>query len=336
MAGSERTRFGRGALLAAALLSAMSASDCGEFAHTNPFDPAVPVTLSIAGPDSAFAQFDTVHFTVSSDPSYDYAEVIWGGGLQRIDDKGTYRVPPIEGSAGKPFKATITVQVDSRVVTKTVDVVFRPAVFRARNCADDSRQVTVDAIGEAIIICTFAYDAHGGFIGRNVEIAPDKLIERSLDTTIVKPSPFPRGYTSVGNGTTSLVFKYGALADTVQVTVRQVMQSLTLVSPTGCTGANPLNLAVGQQIQLSLGGPARDRNGYVIDDPVAMQRAVADMRWSLREYRRDDGTIPPIPPVSVTPGGSVTAMGDGFALLVADPSTSGSTVWSVFCYLNVN
>ena len=48
--------------------------------------------------------------------------------------------------------------------------------------------------------------------------------------------------------------------------------------------------------------------------------------WSLVGYRRYDGTIPPIPPVSVTPDGLVSARGDGLAALAASPSTSGSTV----------
>jgi hypothetical protein len=334
---SERTRHRRGALLAITVLLTISVSDCGEFAHTNPFDPAVPVNVTITGPDSAFAQFDTLHFALTTDPAYDYADVQWEmSGLQRIDNSGTYRVGAIENYAAKPITVTVTARVDSRTASKTVNVVFRPAVFRARNCVDDSRSLTLDALADFIFVCTAAYDRHGGFIGKNVEIAPDQLVEQSLDTTIVKRSPSARIYTTVGNGTTSLVFKYGALADTMQVTVRQAVRGLTLVSPANCYSGLGVPLSVGQQVQLSIGAPARDRNGYVVTDPVLVQRAVADMSWSLIAYRRYDGTIPPIPPVSVTPEGLVTAKGDGLATLAASPSTSGSTVYSVLCYVDVN
>jgi len=91
--GSERTRIGRAAVVIAALVSGMTASSCGEFTHNNPFDPAVPVTLTIHGPDSAFSQFDTLRFTVTTDPVYDYDDVEWLiSGLQKIDNNGTWYI----------------------------------------------------------------------------------------------------------------------------------------------------------------------------------------------------------------------------------------------------
>ena len=86
MAASDPVRARRVAVCVA-LIGAVAVADCGggEYVHSNPFDPVVPVTLRIEGPDKTVAQFDTVRFKVVTDPVYDYGSAVWSatGGLEK-------------------------------------------------------------------------------------------------------------------------------------------------------------------------------------------------------------------------------------------------------------
>ncbi len=60
----------RGVVLigAAALVVAIA---CGDpYLHTNPYDPAYPVTVTLIGPDTLFNQGDFGQFTATSDPAF--------------------------------------------------------------------------------------------------------------------------------------------------------------------------------------------------------------------------------------------------------------------------
>jgi hypothetical protein len=47
---------------------ALSAVGCGEFAHTNPYDPVVPVAITITGPDIVTPVTVTVTYAYVSSP----------------------------------------------------------------------------------------------------------------------------------------------------------------------------------------------------------------------------------------------------------------------------
>ena len=325
MAGSERSGFRRGALLVAALLAAMSASNCGEFARTNPFDPAVPVTVTVTGPDSAFGQFDTLHFAFTTDPAYDHGLVEWQlSGLQKLDNNGAYRVGPIENYSGKPVTVTVKVTVDSRTGSKLVSVVFPPAGLRVRTCQTNAREVTFASLTQWVDLCVSVVDVRGGVISMNAENPP--ATARVIDPTVA--STGFRRVTAVGNGTTAVVYNFGALADTFTVTVKQVVASLT-VSPTRCTGSSadpPVVMNVGDTLRLALSAPAYDLWSQPVTDPATIQRAIQDARWGL---------VTPSGAISVTPDGLVKALAPGFVRVEARFPTLPNYPYAASCNISV-
>lgn len=328
MGASERGAVRRAAILTGAISLLITAIDCGEFAHTNPFDPAVPVTVTVTGPDSAFAQYDTLHFAFTTDPAYDYADVEWQlGGLQKIDNDGTYRVGPTESYNGQPVRVTVAVRVDSRVATKTVDVVFPPAGIRARRCGTDTREALLTSLGAWVDVCVSFVDARGGIIS-TVPIGTEATT-RVLDTTVAKAGEFSRRVQAVGNGSSAVVYTYGSFTDTLTVTVRQAVARVT-VSPTACTPVMgvPLMMDVGDTLRLALGAPAYDAGSSPIADAAAIQSAIAELRWELVQTQGSTA-------VSVTPDGLVTALGAGYALVGARFPTSPSELYAATCNLGV-
>ena len=328
MAGSDRSRIGRQSGLSGALIAMFLANSCGDFVRTNPFDPAVPVTLTLSGPDSTFAQFDTVRFTVTTDPTYDNDPPEWqlGGGLLRLDDNGTYQVRQIELYGGKPVQATIAVKIGPRIATKIVNVTFRPTTLRVRNCADDSREATISALGSGINFCTTVLDARGGIIARNADVTPYSLTTRILDSSVVQ-RPFPRWLEAAGNGTSLVVFTYGPVSDTMTVSVQQEARWLTMSPRTVCNGP-PLSL--GQSIQFTVGAPGQDANRNLLIDQSLADREGQDMRWQLTWY---DSTK--TPPVSITPLGLLTAISPGYAWIYTASSTNPAGIQELSCFIEV-
>lgn len=323
--GSERTRIGRAAVVIAALVSGMTASSCGEFTHNNPFDPAVPVTLTIHGPDSAFSQFDTLRFTVTTDPVYDYDDVEWLiSGLQKIDNNGTYQVGPIQTYSGQPTRVAVSVRIGSRTASKDVNVVFKPAGSLASFCRslpgntfllDTARSKALDWIGKTQEVCTNVVDAHGGIISTSRQLSSSA---RSLDTTVAQITPGSATIVAAGNGTTGIVLTNGTRVDTLVITVRQVVTSLT-VTPAACVPSSGVSMAMtlGDNLQLTLGAPAYDLGRTQVTDPAIIQQAVAAATWAALPFQ---GAVP----IGVTTDGLVTATTRGYAWVGA--TLSGTLV----------
>lgn len=327
MAGSERAGR-RGVLLGAAMVLSLAASDCGEFAHTNPFDPAVAVKITVTGPDSAFAQFDTLHFAITTDPVYDYADVEWQlSGLQKIDNNGNYRVGPTETYGGRPARVTVAVRVDSRMASKSVDVVFPPAGIRVRTCRTNLRDVVITSLGLWIDVCVSLVDARGGVISTNSESPPATV--RVLNTSVASAGQFSRTVTAVGNGTTGVIYSYGPWADTLTITVRQVVAYVT-VSPTACkpVDGRPMMMAVGDTLRLALGAPVYDLAYQPITDTARIQAAIPDLRWELVQYQ---GSVA----AQVSPDGLVTAVSPGYVLLGARFPASPASQFAASCNIGV-
>jgi len=326
VAGSDRSRTRRFGVSAASV-AMLLANSCGDFVRTNPFDPAVPITLTMSGPDSTFAQFDTVRFTVTTDPAYDHDPPSWQtGGLLRLDNEGTYQVGQIELYGGKPFKATITVKIGPRTATKTVNVTFRPATLRVRDCVGNSREATFSALGSGINFCTTVFDARGGIIARNADVTPYSLTTRILDSSVVQ-RPSPSWLVAAGNGTSLVVFTYGPVSDTMTVSVQQKARWLTLSPSTVCNGPP---LSVGQTIQFTVGAPGSDANRNPLIDQSLADREGRDMRWQVTWY---DSTK--TPPVSITPLGLLTAISPGYAWIYTASSTNPSGIQGLSCFIEV-
>ena len=309
-----------------ALALGITATSCGEFVRNNPFDPAVPVKVTIEGPDSAFAQFDTLHFTLTTDPAYDYAGLVeWQiGGLQKIDNNGTYQVGPIATYSGQPTRVTVGVRIGTRTASKEVNVVFRPVGFSARFCQGDSLADSVSSFAATATVCTTVLDARGGVIATN---PTDPLITARVLDTLVARIANDRVIVPTGNGSTRVVFSYKGSADTLSFTVRQQVARLTF-TPAACyQGYNyqvPMNL--GDTLRVKLGAPGYDSGDYVVTDPATVQAAAAQIVWE--EVPRF-GSVP----ISVTPDGLLTATNQGESTVraysTADPQRSTQAVCTV-------
>ena len=67
----------RATLIGAAVLIAAFA--CGDpYLHTNPYDPAVPVDITITGPDSLFSYGELGRYSLQSVPVFPDTAVLWG------------------------------------------------------------------------------------------------------------------------------------------------------------------------------------------------------------------------------------------------------------------
>jgi hypothetical protein len=290
------------------LLAAMGA--CGEFPHSNPVDPVVPVTLKVVGPDSSYAQFDTLRFSLETSPEFDHEAPLWEvqGILQKVDDLGTYEAPQSSGS-GEVTTAIITARLGSRRASKSVVVTYWPRSFRVTNCTDGSDTLLLENIIEVRTACTELRDVRGGLIA----IAPPPLqrlpTATSLDTSIVRVTDdlllWP-----LRNGTARIEYSQGGFYDTLTVVVRQTVAYLT-PTPTACWRYDsvPLRMPLGTSMQLTIGAPGYDVYRSPVVDSALVQSAIDEVRWVATS---------PSDPVSVTPNGLVTARSSGATTITAE------------------
>lgn len=274
MAASDHVRARRIAITVA-LLCSPGLANCGggELLRNNPFDPVVPVTLRVEGPDKTVAQFDTVRFKVITDPAYDYGSAVWSatGGLDKLDESGTFRAPRIGLYAG-PVQVTAT--IGPRKAQATIMVTYQPASFRMRSCADSSRTIVISALQTTAEACATVYDARGGVI--SVWGIPIPLVATPLDPSIAT-APNAAQVRSVRNGTTKVVYSFNGVFDTLTVVVRQRVTSLT-ISPSSCSDKS-LIMKLGSTLQLTLGAPAFDATGNPVTDTTEIQDAIATASW---------------------------------------------------------
>jgi hypothetical protein len=324
VAGSDRMSVRRAARLVAPLALIVSMSDCGEFVRTNPHDPLVPVTVTIEGPDSSFAQFDTLHFTVKTDPVFDHETPVWSGSIEKLDNAGTFRTPAIDAG---PTRAQITVRVGTRTATKIVDFTYRPKSFKVRNCYDASHSLRMTALQDTAFVCSALFDAHGGRIDENSSVALGPITARALDPTVVQPGASNGKIVSVRNGTTPVVFTSVGLPDTLTVTVQQEVAFVT-VSPATCVQDYVIVLPVGATLQLGLSAPAYDLTHHLVTDPAVVQQGIAEIEWFA--------DADPYDVISVTRGGLVKALSVGYTVAIAAVPTRGySGNFPGYCLIRV-
>jgi len=305
MAASDHARVRRVAVTMAVLCAAALVACSGEFARNNPFDPAVPVELHIEGPDKTVAQFDTVHFTLVTEPDFDHGPVEWTASreLEKLDENGTFRAPRVFGVGGF---VDITARTAARTATKRITISYQPASFRVHNCADTtSRTIELAALDTTAFVCATVYDARGGILDPAYGFQPIPLVTRSLDTSVVTTES-PSGTNavrSVGNGTTQVVYSFNGVPDTMTVVVHQRVAYFTR-TPTTCSDYS-ITMPVGSTMQLTVGTPAFDVTGHPVTDPAEIQAALASVSWASVNGN-----------VSVTPAGLVTAKNQGFDTVV--------------------
>jgi hypothetical protein len=297
--------------MVAALGIVLVAAGCGQFARDNPFDPAVPVTLTLAGPDSAFAQLDTLRFSVTTDPAYDFDPPEWTVfNLEPLDEPGAFRVPRPDGSAvGATWTAVITVRIGERSVTKFVGIDLKPVRFTVGNCVDGTKSVLLESLEVPGFACLTFYDERGLALGPGLATTL-----RSLDSTVVKVRDTGL-LESVGNGTTQVVYEWQGQADTVHFTVKQTVAIATPALAT-CRVDLGTALAVGDTLRIGIGPPYYDATSHAILDSATIQAARATPpRWQPLYGGSPHATI--------TPDGLVTAISPGYAYF--------GSIWYGYC-----
>lgn len=95
---------------------------CGEYAHTNPFDPATNLSIVIAGPDSAHSIHETMSFTFEASRSWADVTPQWLSGNDAIlgeQSAGQFQ-------ANGPGTADVLVAVGAHTGRHRVVVIQRP------------------------------------------------------------------------------------------------------------------------------------------------------------------------------------------------------------------
>jgi hypothetical protein len=69
MPAVRRSLAERRTVMLFAVVALLLSLACGEpFLHTNPYDPAVPITVTLDGPDTLFSSFEQAFYTAHADP----------------------------------------------------------------------------------------------------------------------------------------------------------------------------------------------------------------------------------------------------------------------------
>jgi hypothetical protein len=107
-------RLRRSAPLVAFVALAVFVACSDPYKHTNPYDPAVPVTIVINGPDSTFSWFEEAHYTATASPAFPDSAFQWDSNDEVTfvpDGRGTFT----SGQLGPPplYPATRNVQISA-------------------------------------------------------------------------------------------------------------------------------------------------------------------------------------------------------------------------------
>ena len=207
--------FGRGiaALSRVAALCVLVVA-CGEYAHTNPYDPATKVTIVIHGPDSAHSLHETLSFTYQIAPDWAGVVPVWLSGNDAIlgaTGPGQFQVNGV---------GTVDVSLSAGPHTghHQVVVIQRPkhALFCYFTSCPSSlalggvatlNLVQTDSLGTALLSsqapAQVQYDVH-----------PAGILQ------IVSASPLSVQVKAIGSGTAYVIAALGASLDSVAVSAR--------------------------------------------------------------------------------------------------------------------
>jgi hypothetical protein len=126
------------ALVAMALAVSVA---CGDpYVHTNPYDPVVPVTITVTGPDTIYNSFGLATFSAQSVPAFPDTAVSWNSdGLASSGGMGTFQAvgPPLWPNY---FTATVNALIGK--VDTTVAINYQ-IVFTSIWRHSGSKQVVV-------------------------------------------------------------------------------------------------------------------------------------------------------------------------------------------------
>jgi hypothetical protein len=135
-----RTRAG---LLRSAIIAAAAVSCEAPYVRTNPYDPNVPVTITITGPDTLFSAFEVGTYTATTTPAFPDSALAWPG----VGDPGRSTGLQNTGPPLWPATATVRVQaaigaIDTTVAHAAGNSIIVQTIQLYRHTADKSVVVT--------------------------------------------------------------------------------------------------------------------------------------------------------------------------------------------------
>jgi hypothetical protein len=323
----------KAALLASCLLIA-----CGDFTHSNPFDPETRVTLTITGPDTVTAIGDTLQFTLSTSPQFAHEAPEWRIEQPPLNQNfavlwvrgGILRSATAEAVHVRPTDVRITAGLRSgRVARKTITFLPRPVALRVDGCSPGPlRAISHSAIGGGTWICTRIVDRRGTMLLTD-DVPVGTVRQPSVASLGVNNIRIANGerfeVRGLDTGSTELVFTRGAFVDSVRLTVRQVLTGFLLDPPECRLFGWGMRLSVGQTVQL--------RASVGID---SLGRAMRDTTGQGARASRLVFSSANLSAVTVTTDGLMTGVGRGSSTIsgINDGSDGGKPLYSS-CYVAV-
>ena len=223
---------------------------CGDpYRHTNPYDPAVPVNITVTGPDTIYNSFELATFTAQSMPAFADSAVSWNSeGLAPAGGTGTFQ------AVGQPlwpayFTATVNALIGKVDTTVSINyttvhteiwrhigsksVVVTQRLTRIQLRCPDVHACDTLGVGGVWSVWVDGFDAHGLQIYALVSSVANPAagtpvaIYTSRDPTVASISPIgirAANITALKSGTTWIVgtriAAQDTLVDSLQVTVR--------------------------------------------------------------------------------------------------------------------
>lgn len=229
---------------------------CGDLAHTNPYDPAVPVTIIITGPDTLFSFGEQATYTAVVTPSFPDTAIEWATAdtaLFRPTGASTFQLLGVPGGPPVwPATATTTVDVligqldtvksfdlDSTGPKSLPNITWRHSAYKTvvltqrvtqiqLRCPNTHACDTLPA-GESWAVWVDGFDALGqeivaltGFTANPLSGTPVATFV-ARDTTVASVTPVGvrvAMVTALRSGTTWIVATRDSLRDSLQLVVR--------------------------------------------------------------------------------------------------------------------
>jgi hypothetical protein len=198
-------------------LTIVAVAACGEYAHTNPYEPGANVTISVLGPDTITALAKLAQFTYSATPPLPGANPAWesdapsvlqpaGEGFFRSADNGTAVIRVTVGPHTGSKTVVVRQQLDHLVICLNIAGCDSP--YRLGSADRTITLVPVDANSAALKNPVYPPIGSMRVAVRNPAVA---------QATLLSPAAF--AVKPLGIGQTFAVLTVGSRSDSVAVVV---------------------------------------------------------------------------------------------------------------------
>lgn len=187
---------------------------CGEYAHSNPFDPATKVDIVITGPDSAHSIHEMLTFTYAISRSWPGVVPQWLSGSDGVLGART----PGQFETNGPGTADVLVSVGAHTGSHRVVVIQRPKhmIF----CYFAACLTTI-AVGDVTTLNLVQTDSLGTVLLAGQTPAQLQYAVRPAGVLqITTSSPSSVQLKAIGSGSAYVVATLGTYTDSVGVTVQ--------------------------------------------------------------------------------------------------------------------